>query len=365
MIRRMLLAYQAVARTFGVRVAPVFGAWLYGNLRLGVALAMALDPLFFPRLRTTTVRAPVAIVGNPRTGTTFLQRFLVDTGAGAGQQLWRMVYPSLVLQTLLRPFVPFLERVSPARYHTTVAHDTNLLSVEVDDVSVFFRYFDGFFLYGFLLGWHETDFKDDFDPRVRDTSERDFAWLEAVWKRSLVWTGRDRVIAKLFSVGTRTPAFMARFPDAKVLYMARDPLAVIPSTLSLVTGVLDKMFGYWSLPEAVRKRHTERLYAGLVQILQRFHEDWTEGRIDKSRVRVVRFDRMMSDFEGEMTDIAKFLDWQPTDAQWAEIRRVAAEQRTYKSAHTYDLARFGLDEARIRRDCAFVYDTFLTPTSPP
>ena len=131
--------------------------------------------------------------------------------------------------------------------------------------------------------------------------------------------------------------------------------------MSLVTGVLDKMFGYWSLPDAVRKRHSERLYAGLVQILQRFHEDWTSGRIPKDRVRIVRFDRMMSDFEGEMTDIAKFLDWAPTDAQWAEIRRVAAEQRAYKSPHAYDLARFGLDEARIRKDCAFVYDTFLTP----
>jgi omega-hydroxy-beta-dihydromenaquinone-9 sulfotransferase len=364
MMRRMLRAWQAVGSTFGVWVAPVVTAWLFVNLRLFVALAMAMDPLFFPRLRTTSVRAPVAIVGNPRTGTTFLQRFLVDTGAGAGQQLWRMLYPSLVLQTMVRPFVPWLERVSPARHHTTVAHDTSLLSVEVDDVSVFFRYFDGFFLYGFLLGWHETDFKDDFDPRVRDTSERDFAWLEALWRRSLVWTGRDRVIAKLFSVGTRTPAFLARFPDAKILYLARDPLAVIPSTLSLVTGVLDKRFGYWTLPEDVRKRHTERLYQGLVQILQRFHEDWAAGRIPKDRVRIVRFDRLMSDFEGELADIARFLDWQPTEAQQAEIRRVGEEQRRYKSPHTYDLARFGLDADRIRKDCAFVYDTFLNPSDP-
>ena len=33
----------------------------------------------------------------------------------------------------------------------------------------------------------------------------------------------------------------------KILYMVRNPIDVIPSGLSLVTGVLDKMFGFWNL----------------------------------------------------------------------------------------------------------------------
>lgn len=361
MLRRIQLAWTAVGRTWGVWVAPAATLVLFGTLRFTVAIAMALDPIVFPRLRSAKVVRPIVIIGNPRSGTTFLHRFLVEQKLGAGQQLWRMLYPSLVAQTVLRPLVPTLELVSPARHHMTVAHDTSLESIETDDVAGFFRYFDGFFLYGFLLAWHDTDLRDEFDFAIRDTSPRDFDWWEALWRRSMVWTGLDRVVVKSFSVGPRLPAFLKRFPDARVLYMVRDPVAVIPSGLSLVTGVLDKRFGFWKLPEPVRQRYIERLYAALVMLLRRFHDDWTSGRIAKDRVRIVRFDRMMQDFEGEMAEICAFVGHEPDAELLAEIRRIAEKQRRFKSEHEYDVARFGLTVERIQQDCAFVYDTFLPP----
>ncbi len=118
------------------------------------------------------------LVGNPRTGTTFLQRFLSDEGFGAGMELFLMLYPSLTLQKLLRPLLPLLEKVSPAKFHSTDAHQTSLSSVETDDVAVLFRHLDGFFLYGFFLSFDEEDRLSWFDPRVRDTSQRDLDWLD-------------------------------------------------------------------------------------------------------------------------------------------------------------------------------------------
>ena len=112
-----------------------------------------------------------------------------------------------------------------------------------------FRYLDGFFLYGFFLSFDDEDRLPWFDPRVRDTSARDLDWLDALWRRSLVLHKADRNIAKLFSLAVRLPQFLERFPEAQILYMARDPLSVIPSSMSLVIGVLDRAFGFWSLPE--------------------------------------------------------------------------------------------------------------------
>jgi hypothetical protein len=301
------------------------------------------------------------IVGNPRTGTTFLQRFLVEHQFGIGQHLYRSLYPPILLQKGLRPLLPLLEKVSPARFHKSAAHDTNLSSVETDDVTIFFRYLDGFFLYGFFLAHADDDHRALFDPAVRDVSRRDFDWLEALWKRSLAFTGEDRIVAKLFSTGVRMQAFLDRFPDAHILYMARDPVAVIPSTMSLVTGVLDSAFGFWNLPEARRKRYLDRLYLALIDLLRRFHDDWTSGRIDRSRVYVVRYDRMMADFSTVMAEIVTFVGHVPTPAQASAIAAVAAKQRAYKSEHRYDLAKFGLDADRIRADTAFFTETFLAP----
>ena len=358
---RMGRVYRVFRRTFGVRVVPLFVAVIFGFVRTLVAVAMALDNVFFPRLRKTRANRPIVLVGNPRTGTTFLQRFLADEGFGSGMELFLMLYPSLTLQKILRPILPLLEKLSPAKYHSTDAHQTSLSSVETDDVGVLFRYLDGFFLYGFFLSFDDEDLISWFDPRVRDTSKRDNAWLDALWRRSLVLHKSERNIAKLFSLAVKLPQFLEQVPEAQILYMARDPLSVIPSSMSLVIGVLDRAVGFWSMPEPIRKRWLDRMYQAWILLLKKFHEDWTSGVIDRKRVFIVRYDRMMADFEGVMEEMCKFLGHPMTPELRATIAKRGEKQRQYESEHKYDLEKFGLNEEQIRRDCAFFYDTFLPP----
>lgn len=354
--------YEILRKAHGVYVIPLFVACFWATLRTVVWFFMLLDNILFPSLRKAKANRPIILVGNPRTGTTFLQRFLADNGFGSGMELFLMLYPSLFLQYVCKPFLPILEKLSPAKFHSTEAHETSLTSVETDDVGVLFRYLDGFFLYGFFLSFAEEDLVPAVDPKVRDTSERDFAWLGKLWRRSLVLHKADRNIAKLFSLGPRLPQFMKQYPEAQILYMARDPLSVIPSANSLVIGVLDRAFGFWNKPEEVRKQWLERMYKAWIMLLQRFHDDWTSGAIDKSRVYVVRYDRMMADFDGMMDEMCEFLGHEMTPELSAKIKKIADKQRAYKSDHKYNLEKFGLTEERIRKDCAFFYDTFLPPT---
>ena len=151
-----------------------------------------------------------------------------------------MIFPSLIVQKILKPIIPYIESISPTRFHSTDAHKTSLQSIETDDASMLFRFFDGFFLYGFFLTWSKDDLFNWVDPKVRDNSKRDFNWFESIWLRSQLSNGQNRVVGKLFSVSANVPKFLNRFPSAKLIYMIRDPLKVIPSGLSLVTGVLDK-----------------------------------------------------------------------------------------------------------------------------
>lgn len=358
---RMGHLYRVLRRIFGLRVAPLLIGLAFLGLRAVIAVGMAFDHVFFPKLRRVRAHRPIVVVGNPRTGTTFLQRFLADEGFGCGMELFLMLYPSLVIQKLFRPFLPLLEKISPARFHGGKVHDTNLSSVETDDVAVLFRYLDGFFFYGFFLSFDEPDHYLQFDPRVRDTSARDMAWLDGLWRRSLVLHGDQRNVAKLFSLAVRLPQFMRRYPEAQILYMARDPLSIIPSTMSLVTGVLDRAFGFWSRPEEIRRRWLDRMYKGLILLLERFHEEWQAGLIDKNRVFIVRYDRMMADFEGLMDEMCKFLGHEVTPKLQETIRQRGEKQRKYESEHKYDLAKYGLTEEQVRRDCAFFYEAFLPP----
>ncbi len=358
---RMGRVYKILRQVHGVYVLPLIVAYLFMNLRFIVWAGMTLDRLLFSKLRETKADRPIVLVGNPRTGTTFLQRFLSDQGFGSGMELFLMLYPSLLLQKILRPFMPIIEFLSPAKYHSTEAHHTSMSSVETDDVGVLFRHLDGFFLYGFFLSFDDEDMMSSVDPKVRDTSQRDFDWLEELWSRSLLLHNADRNIAKLFSLGPRLPQFIERFPNAQILYMVRDPVEVIPSSNSLVIGVLERAFGFWSKPEEVRQRWLDRMYQAWIMLFRRFHDDWTSGAIDHDKVFIVRYDRMMKDFDGLMDDMCEFLDHEMTPELRALIAEKADKQRAYESKHKYDLARFGLDADQIRKDCAFVYETFLPP----
>ena len=357
--KRIFTSYRIIKNTFNIYFKTILIGFIIIILRTIINFFMVLDKIFFPSFTKTAIKNPIIIVGNPRSGTTFLQRFLVKNKFGEGSQLWKMIYPSIILQKLIKPILPILEYISPAKHHSTEAHKTSLSSVETDDVGIFFRYFDGFFLYGFILCFSNDDLFDWVDPKKRNNLNRDVKWLNSIWKRVLISSDTDRIVAKLFSLSSNTPAYLNIQNDAKILYMVRNPIDVIPSGLSLVTGVLDKMFGFWNLSNNKKELFIKRLYKGLVELLNRFAEDWSENKIDKSKVMIVKFDKMMNNFDDLMNEIITFTDHIPSDTLIDNIKTTAIKQKNYKSKHKYDLEKFNLSEAQIKNDCIKYYETFI------
>jgi hypothetical protein len=255
--------------------------------------------------------------------------------------------------------LPILEIVSPARHHSTKAHKTSLTSIETDDVSLLFRYIDGFFFYGFFLTFDKEDLFHWVDPKIIDNSCRDYKWFDSMWRRNLYSNSGDRYIGKLFSLSSNLPKFQKKYPDANILYMVREPLDLIPSGLSLVTGVLDKKFNFWSLDKVVKERFIMRLYNSLVELLNRFQKDWVTNNIKKEKVFIVRFDDMMNDFGTLMEDILKFIDIEKTSDLDKQIKIIDKSQKEFKSQHSYDLSKFGLTKDKIKKDCFLFYKTFF------
>ena len=355
---RLRKTYITLGKTFGQWISPVFTGLFLSILKLKIISFNLLDKLFLPQVANQRLKNPILIVGNPRSGTTFLQRFLA-TNLGTGSELWEMMFPSVIMQKFVKLFLPLLEKISPTKHHSTLAHKTSLSSVETDDAAILFRYNDGFFLYGFILAWAEQDLFPWFDPQQRNMAERDFNWLSRMWSKKLYKSQKEYYFGKLFSVSANMPSFQSYFPDGKVLYLVRDPLEVIPSGLSLITGVLDKKFGFWNLPESVRIRYLSRLYHALKELLIRFHEDWTSGAIDKSKVKVVTFNRLMGDFDNLMFEILEFLEIENSSELKTVILETAEKQRTFKSGHKYNLEKFGLSKKQVKTDCELIYNTFL------
>ena len=131
-----LRLYRTINKTFGLLAAAV-GTFLILQVRQGIsATTLGLDHLIYPRHRKQVIDRPIFIIGNPRSGTTFLHRLLLGAGGMAAFELWEMLFPAITARKLLGRIVPRLDRMSPARYHPSDVHETNLRGIETDDVAV-------------------------------------------------------------------------------------------------------------------------------------------------------------------------------------------------------------------------------------
>ena len=101
------------------------------------------------------------------------------------------------------------------------------------------------------------------------------------------------------------------------------------------------------------------MYNALIELQLRFHDDWINGKIDKNKVMIIKYDKMMSNFEGLMDEVLHFVDHKPSQELSDEISKTAEDQRNYQSKHKYNLEKFGLTEEKIRKDCEKIYETFF------
>lgn len=360
-----LRLYQTINKTFGFRVRPL-GTFLALQVRQAISAAtLGLDNVFFSRYRKQPIDRPIFIIGNPRSGTTFLHRLLLGAGGMAAFELWEMLFPAITARKLLGRIVPRLDRLSPARYHPSDVHDTSLRGIETDDVMWFFRTLDGPFAWAYFLAWQDT-WGSDFSRRelglegvTAEEEERFFRYHEACWRRNLTYKRSNRILAKTSMLTLRLETLLKRYPDAKLVYIIRDPVEVIPSGMSLLAGVLENGYDVWNrTSEEDQQRWLENLYQASCETLRVFHEAHTSGLIPEKNLCIVRYTDLLQDLEPTMKRILDFIEIDPTPEFVEEVQAQAERQRNYKSRHKHSPEKFDLDPERIRRDLAFVYEAY-------
>ena len=360
-----LRVYKVIGQTFGLWFRPL-GAFLLLQLRQVIsAITLGLDYVFYPGHRKQAIDRPIFIIGNPRSGTTFLHRLLLGAGDMAALELWEMMFPAITARKLLGGIVPRLDKLSPARYHPSDVHDTSLRGIETDDVAWFFRTMDGPFAWAYFLAWQDTwgsglsrrEFGiDGVTPREED---RFFNYYDACWRRNLTLKRANRVLAKTSMLTMRLEAVLRRYPDCKLVYVIRDPVEVIPSGMSLLASVLENGYDVWNrTKEEDQRRWLENLYQASCDMLRYFHDAHTTGKIPERNLCIVRYEDLINDLEPTMERILDFVEIKPTEAFVDEVRGQAARQRSYTSGHGHSPSQFGLTPERIRADLGFVYETF-------
>ena len=362
---KFLNLYRIILKTFGFKLRPL-GTFLLLQVHRAInATTRALDHVLFPAFRRRRLDRPIFILGNPRGGTTFVHRFLLNTDRLCAFELWEMLFPAITARRIFRGIIHKFAPFSPARYHSAEAHETSLRDVETDDAMSFFHFVDGGFLWSYFLAWEDTWGSEqsrryfDLDHEPPAEQEKQFRYLEGCWRRNLEAKQKSRIIVKSSIFTLRVESLLRRYPDCRIIYVVRDPLETIPSGMSLLTGVLEKSYDvFHATRPADRARYLENLYQGSCYMYRKFYETKKAGLIPAANFQVVSYPELMSNFEDTMQRLVKFLELDPAPEFWDKVREQAQKQQKYQSKHAYSLEKFGLNEARIREDLKFVYEEY-------
>jgi omega-hydroxy-beta-dihydromenaquinone-9 sulfotransferase len=218
--------------------------WPWWTLFTG--LCFWLDDFLFPLYRQQPVEKPLFILGNFRSGSTFLHRLLSrDKENFTSLRTWDIfITPSITQRKIaelfakadshfgnsLRKLIAAIDEHSLGRVNF---HHTSFFEPEEDE-NILLHIWSTFFIgvmFPFLDELPPYQFFDDAIPKRE--RKRIMQFYRGCIQRHLYATGGKKYFV------SKNPAFSAKietlmdiFPDARIIYLVRNPLDMLPSTVS-------------------------------------------------------------------------------------------------------------------------------------
>jgi hypothetical protein len=328
-----------------------------------------LDDVFFRDYQREQIEQPVFIVGNPRSGTTFLHRLMAkDKENFTSMQTWEVLFaPSITQRKLVRALAA-LDRWLGSPLHRQMAawekrwQEQNVvhkvtLRVPEEDQYLFVHIWSTLAVWLFSAILEEGAPYTYFDTAMSGAEKRRVMnFYQRCIQRHLYAHGGDHrqaehYLSKNPSSTPKVDTLYEFFPEAKIIYLIRNPLDVIPSYVSLLDytwNVLgDPLWEYGSRDYVLDMARHWYSYP-----LERL------GRAPRDSYIVVNFNDLVSDAEQMVADIYSRFGFDISPAFAQVLQEEAEKARSYRSKHEYSLKQMGLTREQIVAQYEDVFDRF-------
>jgi len=316
-----------------------------------IRLFMLLDTLYYPKLSLLRPHDPVIILGHPRSGTTFLQRLLALEPKSGAFRTWEMFVPSILLRRVLKPLVTMAAAADLHRVqHAKRGHGITLDGVDEEE-GLFLHYLDSEIL-TFISPEMVTDRR--YSVMARELGWNDHSgWMapirflrEAI-KRQCYIKGTEQIIINSNPSLFRIRSLLQEFPEAKFIFIKRDPEETIPSWFSLHKNVLRR-----NLSPEKRLLFFREKYRWSLEFYRYYSE--VMGTIPPGQLMEIEFNELTkspdSGFQLIQTMFA-FAGITPCHDSLNKIRRTLEKPK--KRPHRNDpISAFGIENEELQRDLA-------------
>ncbi len=331
----------------------------YPFWQLSIRAAYLLDNLIYPDHQDTEVREPVFIVGNFRSGTTLLHRLMVKDDQSTSFSSWELyLAPSVVGRAFYRGLMRINYAIgNPARwivgiFDRIVAKEAHIhkigLNEAEEDGQVLFHIWSAFDLLAFfpfpILIKKYIYYDDQIPPEEK---QRDMEYYSEIVKKHIYAHGGRRYISKNPSHSPKVKTLHQQFPDAKFINLVRNPLQVIPSTISLYskhTHTYGDPGTDYSLQETIIES-SKHWYLYPHQYLKTLPPD--------QYIRI-RYQDLVADPQGTVEQIYQQFGFKLSPDFIQILENESQKAQKFKSKHKYSLRKMGLNKKRIEREFSFI-----------
>lgn len=353
------------------RAVVVLGFYIvFPVLELITWLGLLLDEVIFRGYRQQTVRFPVFIVGNFRSGTTFLHRLLaLDVERFSSMKMWEVLFAPSIGQRRLGGALAALDRRlrSSLRQQLTriekrwdernVMHPVSLSQPEEDDYLLLHVW--SALAVGLSAGLlDEARAYVHFDQALPPVKrERIMGFYQRCVQRHLyahraAGESNGRIyLAKNPALTPKLDTLYTRFPDAKIICLVRSPLDVVPSFLSMMQFTW-RVLGLSATGPALRDFILEMLGHWYRYPLEQL------ARAPENNWIVVNYDDLVRDPQETIATIYARFGFDMSSAFAEVLRAEAVAAGRFSSRHEYSLGKLGLTRKQIVTEFQDIFDRF-------
>jgi hypothetical protein len=326
--------------------------WPLGSLMHWVCFG--LDDIFFPGYKTHPIEKPLFILGNLRSGSTFLHRLLSrDKETFTSLTTWDIYLTPSVTQKKITQFVArldnkyfkstlhkLLHKFDAATLGKLKIHPISFFQPEEDE-NIHLHIWDGYFVTFLFPFMDEMPNYQHFDEALSpEHKKRIMTFYRSMIQRHMYATGKRYFVAKNPAFSAKIETLVEFFPEARIIYLARNPLDMLPSTISWINYArrqfADPGPGFFFIDEIVDM--TQHWYRHPLEYL-----DAHPSR----RHLIMKYDDLIQRPEAVIRAFYEQFGYPDKPGLPVIIDQAVKETLTFNSDHVYSLEEMGLTREQV------------------
>ena len=334
---------------------------IYPLLLLISRIFLFLDYILIADFEKAKVEKPIFIMGVNRSGTTFFHKLISKSNQFSTSRTWDLIVPSLTL----RKFLLILNKTLTYFKFDQIekkdkGHQVRLDNIEEDEMLLFIHKLDSLWVSNHFIPWLKFDPKTkNFIKSVyRDNSKNDnrnirsMLFIKDFFQRQAYLQKNKRHLSKSNPFIFKIDSILRVFPDAKFVFLVRDPLDTLPSYFSLQENV---KFGNLLKKSELKKLRNESYN----EIIEWYKEtEKVKLKLLKKQFMVLTYPQITKDLQNSIKSFYKFTNMKMTKKFQKEVENFASKSYVKKHKNK-SIEDYGFSKKQVLSDFDFVYQEYF------